>query len=108
MALFFTRTVTFGIGKGVELAKLGPLAKFHAQLVDLVAWQVPKKHQGTHHRSHQSLIFQLQWWFWYLAGLVHKATIVPFLHLAVPMDYYLPLDCCTNSFHIQSIYKCVC
>ena len=27
----------FSIGKGVELAKLGPLAKFHAQLVVLVA-----------------------------------------------------------------------
>ena len=54
-----TCTVTFDIGKGVELAKLGPLAKFHAQLVDLVAWQVPKKHQGTHHRSHKSVIFQL-------------------------------------------------
>ena len=32
----------FGIAKGVELAKLGSLAKFHAQLVGLVAWQVPK------------------------------------------------------------------
>ena len=33
--------MTFGIGKSVELAKLGPLAKLHAQLVGLAAWQVP-------------------------------------------------------------------
>ena len=33
-----TCAVTFGIGKGVESAKLGPLAKFHAQLVSLAAW----------------------------------------------------------------------
>ena len=32
-----TRAVTFGIGKGVELAKLGPLAKLHTQLVGLAA-----------------------------------------------------------------------
>ena len=54
-----THAVPFGIGKGVKLAKLGPLAKFHAQLVGLVAWQVPKTHQGTYHRSHHSVIFQL-------------------------------------------------
>ena len=54
-----TCDVIFGIGKGVELAKLGPLAKFHAQLVGLVAWQVPETHQGTFHRSHHSMIFQL-------------------------------------------------
>ena len=32
-----TCAVVFGIYKGVELAKLGSLAKFHAQLVGLVA-----------------------------------------------------------------------
>ena len=36
-----TYAVLFGIGKDVEYAKLGLLAKFHAQLVGLVAWQVP-------------------------------------------------------------------
>ena len=34
-----TCAVTFIIG-GVKLAKLGPLAIFHAQLVGLAAWQV--------------------------------------------------------------------
>ena len=33
-----TCTMTFGISKGVESANLGPLAKFHAQLVGLVSW----------------------------------------------------------------------
>ena len=51
--------VTFGISKGVESAKLGPLSKFHAQLVGLAACQVPKTHQGTYHRSHYSVIFLL-------------------------------------------------
>ena len=32
--------VIFGIGDGVELAKMSLLAKFHAQFVCLVAWQV--------------------------------------------------------------------
>ena len=55
--------VIFNISEGVELAKLGPLAKFDAQLVGLVAWKVLKTHQGTHqvihNRSHHSMIFQL-------------------------------------------------
>ena len=51
--------VTFGIGEGVESAKLGLLAKFHTQLVGLAAWKVLKTHQGTHHRSYHSMIFQL-------------------------------------------------
>ena len=54
-----TLTVISSISKGVELAKLGPLARFHAQLVSLAAWQVFKTHQGTYHRSHHSIIFQL-------------------------------------------------
>ena len=54
-----TRTVTFGISKGVESTKLGLLAKFHAQLVGLMAWQVSKTHQRTHHIPHHSVIFQL-------------------------------------------------
>ena len=39
-----TCAVILGIGKGIELAKLGPLAKFHTQLVSLVAGQVPETH----------------------------------------------------------------
>ena len=54
-----TFAVIFRINKGVELAKLGPLAEFHAQLVGLTAWQVFKTHQETHQRSHHSVIFQL-------------------------------------------------
>ena len=53
-------TVVFGTGKGVELTKLGPLAKLHAQLVSLAACQVSKTHQRTYHRSHYSVVFQLQ------------------------------------------------
>ena len=52
-----TCTVTFGIGNGVESVKLGFLAKIHAQLVGLVAWQVSKAYQGTHHRSYPNVIF---------------------------------------------------
>ena len=72
-----TCTVLFGISKGVELAKLGSLARFHAQLVGLAAWQVPRTHQGTDHRSHYIVIFQLYWWFWHPASLAHKVTTVP-------------------------------
>ena len=43
-----TCTVTFSIGKGVESAKLGLSAKFHAQLVGVAALQVPKTHEGNH------------------------------------------------------------
>ena len=35
-----TFAVIFGISDDVESAKLGLLAKFHAQLFNLVAWQV--------------------------------------------------------------------
>ena len=52
-------TVIFGIDNGVESVKLSLLAKSHAQLVYLVAWQVPRTHQGTYCRSHHSVIFQL-------------------------------------------------
>ena len=51
--------VIFSISKGVESVKFVPLAKFHTQLVSLVAWQVPKTYQGTYHRSHYSMTFQL-------------------------------------------------
>ena len=51
-----TCTMTFGIFKGVELVKLGFLAKFYAQLVGLAAWQAPKTHQRTQKRSHHSII----------------------------------------------------
>ena len=54
-----TCAVTFSIGDGVELVKLGLLAEFHAQLVCLAAWQVFKTHQETHHGSHHSVIFKL-------------------------------------------------
>ena len=54
-----TCAVIFGIDKGVELAKLCPLAKFHAQLVGLAAWKVSKTHKEIYHRSHHSMIFQL-------------------------------------------------
>ena len=54
-----TCAMIFGISKCVELAKLGLFAKFHAQLVHLVASQAFKTHQGTHCRSHHSVIFQL-------------------------------------------------
>ena len=54
-----TCTVIFGIDKGVKLAKLGPLAKFYAQLVGLAAWKVLKTHWGTYYRSHHSVIFQM-------------------------------------------------
>ena len=57
--ILLTYTVIFGISKSVESAKLGPLTKFRAQLFSLAAWQVPKTHQGTFHRSHHSIIFQL-------------------------------------------------
>ena len=33
-----THAVMFGIGKGVEWAKLGPLAKFHSQLVGFLGY----------------------------------------------------------------------
>ena len=52
-------TVIFNIGNGVESIKLGLFAKFHAQLVGLVAWQVPKTHQGTHQRSHHNMVFSM-------------------------------------------------
>ena len=35
-----TCTVTFGSGDGVESAKMSLLAKYHAQLFNLAAWQV--------------------------------------------------------------------
>ena len=54
-----TCAVTFCIGDGMESVRFVLLAKFHAQLVSLMAWQVPKIHQGTHHRSYHSIIFLL-------------------------------------------------
>ena len=52
-----TCALILGIGKGVESTKLGFLAKIHTQLVGLVAWHVPKTHQGTHQRSYHNVIF---------------------------------------------------
>ena len=54
-----TCAVTLSIGDGVESVKLGLLVKFHAQLVSLAAWQVSKIRQGTHHKSHHSVILYL-------------------------------------------------
>ena len=51
--------MTFSIDNSVELVNLDLLAKFYAQLVSLAAWKVLKTHQGTHHRSYHSVIFQL-------------------------------------------------
>ena len=50
-------TMTISIHDGVESVKLGLLAKLHAQLVTLAAWNIFKRHQGTHNRSHHSVIF---------------------------------------------------
>ena len=52
-----TCAMILSIGDSVELVELGLLAKFYTQLVCLVAWQVPKSHQGTCHRSYHNVFF---------------------------------------------------